>query len=97
MTGVAGEATRSVNTAGANLPVPITVCQTDPTTGACLSAPRNSVRTQINTGETPTFALFVQGQGTPVPFNPANNRVFVGFKDAAGVTRGATSVAVRTQ
>ena len=40
--------------------------------------------------------MFVQGQGT-VPFDPANNRVFVRFKDGDGIIRGATSVAVRTQ
>ena len=44
----------------------------------------------------PTFAVFVQGHGV-VPFDAANNRVFLRLKDAAGVTRGATSVAVRTE
>ena len=52
--------------------------------------------TQIDGGQTPTFGIFVTGTGT-VPFDPASNRIFVRFKDGAGVTRGATSVAVRTQ
>jgi hypothetical protein len=54
------------------------------------------VTTQINTNATPTFGIFVQGNGT-VPFDPAANRVFVRFKDGGNVTRGSTSVAVRTQ
>jgi hypothetical protein len=55
------------------------------------------VTTQINAGQTPTFSVFVTGTGTVVHFDSANNCVFVRFKDAGGVTRGATSVAVRTQ
>jgi hypothetical protein len=54
------------------------------------------VTTPINPGETPTFAVFVKGNGT-VPFDPAANRVAVRFRDGGGVIRGATSVAVRTQ
>ena len=54
-----------------------------------------SVTTAINAGATPTFSIFVTGSGT-VPFYLANNRIFVRFRDTGGVTRGSTSVAVRT-
>jgi hypothetical protein len=50
----------------------------------------------IGAGAQPTFAIFVTGTG-PIAFDPATRRIFVRFKDPAGVTRGATSVAVRTQ
>jgi protein involved in polysaccharide export with SLBB domain len=53
------------------------------------------VTVQIDPGSTPTFAVFVNASGA-VPFDPAANRIFVRFKDAGGVTRGATSVAVKT-
>jgi hypothetical protein len=56
----------------------------------------SSVTTTINAGATPTFGIFVQGGGN-VAFNPASNRIFVRFKDGGNVTRGSTSVAVRTQ
>jgi hypothetical protein len=46
--------------------------------------------TTINANATPTFAIFVQGNGT-VPFDPATNRIFVRFKDSGDVTRGSTS------
>jgi hypothetical protein len=54
------------------------------------------VTTPINANATPTFGIFVQGNGI-VPFDPAANRIFVRFKDAGAVTRGSTGVAVRTQ
>jgi hypothetical protein len=54
------------------------------------------VTTAINANATPTFGIFVQGSGN-VPFDPAANRIFVRFKDGGNVTRGSTSVAVRTQ
>lgn len=75
------------------------------TAGQCVSALGAAVTTTIAASATPTFAVFVTASA-PVPFDPANKRSFVRFKDTAPttsanttstVTRGATSVAVRTQ
>jgi len=94
--GAASNIAASANTGGASLPVTLTICETDPGSGNCLAAPAASVATAINPGQTPTFAVFVQGSGV-VPFDPANNRVSVQFADSTGTIRGETSVAVRTQ
>jgi aldose sugar dehydrogenase len=94
--GAAGSITASADTGGASIPVNLFVCQTNPATGACLAEPASTTITTINAGATPTFAVFVQGNGN-VPFDPAGNRIFVRFKDGGGVIRGSTSVAVRTQ
>jgi len=93
--GVAGTITVTADTGGATIPIGLSLCQTNPTTSACMAAPAGSVTTTINAGATPTFGIFVAGTGA-VPFDPASNRIFVRFRDAGGVTRGATSVAVRT-
>jgi len=95
--GTGGQITASADTGAANLAINISLCQTNPATGICLGSPTSKVTTQINTGQTPTFAIFVAGTGTVVAFDPTNSRVFVRFKDAGGVTRGATSVAVKMQ
>jgi hypothetical protein len=65
--------------------------------GQCINpaAPASSVTVQINSGQTPTFTVFVKGTG-PVPFAPGTNRAFVRFHDGNGTTRGSTSVAVTT-
>jgi len=90
--GAAGNVTVSANTNG--LPVTVTVCRTD--VGTCVPAP--SVTFSIGAGATPTFSFFVQGHGVPVPFDPANNRIFPFFLNTAtGHIVGETSVAVRTQ
>lgn len=94
--GASGTITGSVDTGAATLPVTVALCQTDPAGGNCLSAIGPSVTTTINASATPTFGIFVTGAGT-VAFDPAATRIFVRFKDAGGVTRGSTSVAVRTQ
>jgi CSLREA domain-containing protein len=94
--GATGTITASADTGNAALPVNISLCQTDPTTGQCISAIGSDVTTTINANATPTFGIFVQG-GDNVPFDPAVNRIFVRFRDGGGVTRGSTSVAVRTQ
>jgi len=94
--GAGAAITVSADTATVALPLSISVCQTNPASGVCTSAVGPTVTTQIDANATPTFGLFVSATGV-VPFDPATNRVFVRFKDAAGVTRGSTSVAVRTQ
>jgi hypothetical protein len=88
--------TASADTGSATLPVNIFLCQTDPATGQCISSVSSSVTTQINSNATPTFGIFVISSGN-IPFDPAGNRIFVRFKDAGDITRGSTSVAVRTQ
>jgi hypothetical protein len=87
----------SADTGSVSVPVTIQLCETNPSTAQCISALGPSVTTQINAGQTPTFSIFVFGTGTVVPFDPANNRVFVRFKGPGGVTRGLTSVAAQTQ
>jgi hypothetical protein len=94
--GVAGAITVSADTGSVTLPVSVFVCETNPATSACLANPGPEVTTTIESNATPTFGVFVVGGGT-VPFDPANNRIFVRFRDEFGQTRGSTSVAVRTQ
>jgi virginiamycin B lyase len=94
--GASGTITAAANAGAANLPVTITICQTNPTSGQCLNPPSPSAQTLVNAGTTPTFAVFIAGKGN-VPFQPAANRIFVQFQDAGGSIRGSTSVAVRTQ
>ncbi len=94
--GASGTITTSADTGGVSLPASISICETNPATGQCVSAIGPSMTTQINANATPTFGIFVTGTGD-VPFDPASNRIFVRFRDSGGVTRGSTSVAVRTQ
>jgi len=94
--GTGGTITVSADTGAATLPLTLSVCETNPATGACEAPPAPSVTRVINGQQTPTFGIFVTGTGT-VPFDPAGSRIFVRLKDANGVTRGSTSVAVRTE
>jgi hypothetical protein len=94
--GATGTITASADTGSASLPVNISLCQTNPANGQCISAIDGSVTTTINANATPTFGIFIQGTGN-VSFNPVANRIFVRFRDSGAVTRGSTSVAVRTQ
>jgi hypothetical protein len=94
--GASGSITASADTGAATLPVNISLCETNPAIGTCISAIGNTVTTNINANATLTFGVFVQGIGT-LPFDPASDRIFVRFKDTSGITRGSTSVAARTQ
>lgn len=93
--GAGASITAVADTGGVTVPVTVTLCETHPATGDCLALPAGSVTRTINPGETPTFGVFVAGSGV-VGFDPAVNRIFVRLQQA-GVTRGATSVAARTQ
>ena len=93
--GVSDTITATADTGTAFLPVTLSLCASDAVTGECLSAPASSVTSLIEAGATPTFSVFVSATG-PVPLDPARNRVFVRFSDAAGVSRGSASVAVQT-
>ncbi|MBV9824645.1 MAG: hypothetical protein JO001_03040, partial [Alphaproteobacteria bacterium] len=95
--GAGAQITVSADTGAANVPVMLTLCQTNPSSGACLATPTPNIVTTIAAEATPTFGIFVAGQGAAVPDLPAINRVFVRFTDAGGALRGETSVAVRTQ
>jgi hypothetical protein len=94
--GAASAITVSADTGAVPLPLGLSVCQTNPLTGACLAPPGPSVTTQIGANATPTFAVVAGAQGA-IAFAPESRRIFVRFRDAGGVTRGATSVAVRTR
>jgi IPT/TIG domain len=94
--GVSAQIIVSVDTGTATLALTPTICQSNPSTGACLATPGSSVTVNFTTGLTPTFSIFLKATGA-IPLDPANSRVFVRFKDSAGALHGSTSVAVDTQ
>ena len=93
-----GNITIIADTGGTALPLTLNVCQTDPDSGVCINptVPGPSATLQINGGETPTFGVFASSAGG-IPLDAAKNRVLVRFRDAGGVVRGSTSVAVTNQ
>ena len=93
--GVAGEITANVDTGGVTLPLTLTLCQTNPGTGACLAPPANSCTSNLAKNASATYAVFAQASGA-IPFDPAGKRIFLRLS-SGGVVRGATSVAVTTQ
>src|SRR5262249_6601791 len=94
--GASGLITASANTGSTVLPLALSICQTDPKSGLCISPIGPSVTVQINTHDFPTFAIFAIASGTIV-LDPATNRIFVVFSDADSVVRGRTSEAVTTE
>ncbi len=93
--GAAGALTVTADLGGAALPVALSLCQTDSTTGQCLAPAAPSVAVSLAAGATPTFSVFATATAA-VPFAPAASRIFLRFTDAAGQPHGATSVAVTT-
>ena len=91
--GAGASITASVNTGSATLPIGMGICQTNPTTAVCSSALASTVTVNVASNATPTFGVFATATSA-IPFDPANNRIFVQFTDSSGAIRGATSVAV---
>ena len=91
--GAGGRIIASADTGSAAIPVALSLCQTNPATGQCVSDLSSSVAVDVGSGQTPTFSVFARLNG-PVPLDPGRHRVFVRFEDSAGAVRGATSVAI---
>ncbi len=85
----------SADTGTAALPVGLTMCRTDAAAN-CLASPKSTMVFDAGAGATATFSVFGVGDGL-IPFDAAVNRVNIRFTDAGGVTRGRTSVAIRTR
>jgi hypothetical protein len=84
-------------TTGANtsLPVQVTICETNPSSGQCVAAPAATVTVApFASGATPTFSVFVTA--TAAIASSPNNEVVVLFTNPGGTVLGSASVAVVT-
>lgn len=92
--------TAEVALSNGSIPASPTICETNPSTGACLSAPTgSSISTRVartGSGNTSAYSVFVTARSA-INFDPANVRVIVRFRDPSGAIRGATSTALRTR
>jgi hypothetical protein len=93
--GSGGPVTVSADTGDIALPLQVSICQTNSTTGACLSPPASTVSTTINQNGVPTFSVFTTAQAS-LPFFPSTVRLNLRFRDSGGAVRGSTSVALST-
>ncbi len=82
--GASASITATASTGAATLQLAISLCQTNPMSGQCISSIGSTVTTTINANATPTFAIFATASGS-VPFVPQTNRIFVEFSDASGL------------
>jgi len=79
-----------------NLPLVLFVCETNPSDGQCFATPSPTVDFTAAPNLTKTFTVFVNSNGTTVPFDPGNSRVFLYFRQGS-INVGGTSAAVQTQ
>ena len=101
--GITGTVTVTADTGDENLPLELSLCETNPLNGSCLATPSSSVETNIETGASPTFSVFSSAFSAftssvgAIDIDPAINRVFVRFTDADGIVRGGTSEALENE
>ena len=82
---------------GANpsLPVQITLCQTNPSTGQCMAAPGPTVTiAPFAAGATPTFSVFVTANAAIA--SSSSNEILMLFTNPSGTVLGSASVLVLT-
>jgi hypothetical protein len=77
------------------LPLNVSLCATNASTGACLAPPAASLQQSYTQNSSQTYSVFLTATGQ-IPFAPATARVFLRFLDASGASHGSTSVAVET-
>ena len=78
-----------------SLPVQVTLCQTNPSTGQCMSTPASTVTlTPFAAGATPSFSVFVTS--TAAIASSPNNEILVQFTNPSGTVLGSASVLVVT-
>ena len=94
--GAGDTVTVSADTGGVDLPVALSLCATNPATGACLASPGESVQVEVAAGAMPTFSVFSSATDT-IANDPAINRVFISFLDSNGIVRGGTSVGIENE
>ena len=92
--GAGAEIVASTETSIPGLNITLSICETDPDTGACLAPPATVTEATVSAGDFGTYSVFVSATGD-VPFDPATNRIRVLFSEN-GVIRGSTSIAVTT-
>jgi hypothetical protein len=79
------------------LPLSLTICQTD-SNGQCINpaTPGPSSTVTVANNQTVTFSIFATGQGIVIPYDPANNRVFI-LGSQGNTPVGEASAAVNMQ
>lgn len=93
--GSAGTVTLRGDLGPAALPLEIEFCETDPVAGTCTGERANWLDVTFAQNEVKTFAMFIRAHG-PIRFVPERFRAFAIFEESRDVSRGGTSVAVRT-
>ena len=91
--GLSGPVTVTADTGHVPLPVTLAICQTDASTGICLTPSAPSASMTLARREAPTFSVTVDALA-PIPLDATFHRVYVRFSDANGASVGAASLAI---
>ena len=80
-----------------NPPLTLLICQTN-AAGACINplSPASSSAVTVTNGNTVLFTVLAVGKGVQIPYDPANNRVFILANQGTSVV-GQASAAVKMQ